>query len=705
MWEKTGQRGRRVFVEIGMRLCWILGWLMFGLWGAGWKVAAAAADRVADDIDALARWGYLDEPAYWKVHAVEGQSCEGEKVATLLVEIARVFEKTPDTEAALALLVKRGVISTPDYWRKTALAGGTCSGKNVATVISRCAVRLPVESPAYAGTAPLKAVEEGAIRDAYDIVIAGAGTGGVGAAVQAARMGRSVLLLEETDWIGGQAMAAAVTSMDEAGTLVRERGVYREFCGLVFAHYLPLGINPNTAYGFRHVAVEPRVGRQIFLTMLAAARGEGVLDLALLTRVVSVKKQGNVVTGVEIESGLKGAERRRKVACKVLIDATEWGDVLPLTGARYRVGNGTNESIDRQRRVQANTWTAVVKQYPEGVPTELLIREKPPGYTEAVHAAFARTLVDGDDVGSHDRPWSWARFIGYRGMPDSSRSGDAPPITRTHLNFNNDVPSTVAEIEDPRARLAKDREMRLKTLHLLYFIQNTLGKTDWSVANDEGYDSPFNRAAIDAWLAERPDLMPFREVLIHFSIIPYVRESRRLIGQHTLTAREIERKPGPPIQFATTVALGDYPMDLHGGKAAEDLELDLDRLSDADGKLGSHGVGPFAIPLECFIPEKLDGFLPAEKNLSQSRLVNGATRLQPSTMLTGQAAGALAGLAVELGLPPRQVDPARVQQVLLEAGDTLSLDDVEARWGTPEWRQQQTEVLQRGAPTSEGAPR
>ncbi|MCX6892222.1 MAG: FAD-dependent oxidoreductase, partial [Verrucomicrobia bacterium] len=69
------------------------------------------------------------------------------------------------------------------------------------------------------------------LRDSYDLVIAGAGTGGFGAAVQAARLGATVLLLEETDWIGGQMNAAAVTSMDEGPrngdrpyVLVRERG-------------------------------------------------------------------------------------------------------------------------------------------------------------------------------------------------------------------------------------------------------------------------------------------------------------------------------------------------------------------------------------------------------------------------------------------------------------------------------------------------
>jgi hypothetical protein len=89
------------------------------------------------------------------------------------------------------------------------------------------------------------------------------------------------------------------------------------------------------------------------------------------------------------------------------------------------------------------------------------------------------------------------------------------------------------------------------------------------------------------------------------------------------------------------------------------LELDLDHEEDIPHKFGERGVGPFAIPFECFIPEKIDGFLPAEKNISQSRMVNGATRLQPHTMLMGQAAGAIAALAIEKGIQPRALDPNR----------------------------------------------
>jgi hypothetical protein len=527
----------------------------------------------------------------------------------------------------------------------------------------------------------------GEIRDRYDVVVAGAGTGGCGAALEAARLGAAVLLVEETDWIGGQMNAAAVTSMDEGLTLVRERGLYHELVQRIEAHYAALGKSAETAYWGRHICCEPRVGRAILHQMLASAHGAGQLDLALRTRVVRVVKHRDTVAGAELETVTPQGKQSRGVQCGVLIDATEWGDVIPLTGARYRVGNCTSDAIDPGRKIQMLTWTAVIKRYPQGVPQGLLLRAPPPGYTPKVHQTFVKTLADGAEIDFRARPCSWATFLGYRAMPDSSQPGDWPLVTRTHMNFNNDFEATVADVEDPGRREATCRAARLKTLHLLYYIQYTLGKTDWSVADDEGFDSPYNRAEIDRWLQERPELRPFGTILYHFSVMAYARESRRIIGLDTLTARAIRRKPGPPRHFPSTIALADYPIDLHGSATPQYLELDLDGAEDISHEFGDHGIGPFGVPWECFIPERIDGFLAAEKNISQSRLANGATRLQPSTLLTGQAAGAIAALAVRHAVPPRRLDPVLVQCVLLDSHDTLletSLVDV-ARHGW-EWK-------------------
>jgi hypothetical protein len=535
---------------------------------------------------------------------------------------------------------------------------------------------------AFSASAEDRGTPTAALKDRYDVIIAGAGTGGIGAAVQAARLGASVLIVEETDWIGGQMNAAAVTSMDEGATLVRERGLYHEFVEAVTAHYEALGMSAETAYWGGHICLEPRVGQDILYAMLAKARAKtSALDVSLRSKVAKVLKSGDTVTGVEVAITTPQGQEMRTFQSKVLVDATEWGDVIPLTGASYRVGNCATDgvlrdfdagtSIDPARHIQDATWTAVIKQYPHGVPAELQILQPPPGYTDKIAQYFAKTLVAGGAEPVQKKPWTFTTFLGYRAMPNSEQPAPGP-VTRTHMNYNNDYPLTVADIEDPAARLASGYAMRLKTLHLLYYVQQTLGHIDWSVANDEGFDSPFNREEIGRWIQERPELAPYRPILNHFSVMAYARESRRIIGRHTLTAAEIDRKAGAtPKLFSSAVAIADYPMDLHGASQPKWLELDLDRAEDAPTAFGSHGEGPFPIPFECFIPEKVDGFLAAEKNFSQSRLANGATRLQPSTMLEGQAVGAIAALAISHSIQPRDLDPALVQSILLDDGDTL----------------------------------
>jgi hypothetical protein len=669
--------------------------------------AAAAPDpRVRTAVLRLADLKVLD--GRWAALLFPGGSVDGDEAGKLLVALAGTLSPKPVATPAEAidLLAERNVISSKEYWTKNAVAGRTCDGRNLGEVVARVFSRLPmaVPVPASVGATPLAPTPADKLRPAYDVVIAGAGTGGFGAAVQAARMGCSVLLLDETDYVGGQMNAAAVTSMDEGSTgLPRERGLYRELVGHVWAHYTKLGLNPETAYGFRHPAFEPRVGQQICYTVLGDAKGKsGTLDVVLRSTVVKVAKRGEVVAGVEVESAAAdGSKQTRPVACKVLVDATEWGDVIPLTGAKYRVGNCLSDAVDRKRQIQSITWTAVVKQYPTGVPAALKLTDPPPGYA-AMEPRFLKTL----EVGTGElakppagSPWSWRRFIGYRAMPNSDRPNDnSRTVTRTHLNFNNDYPATVADIEDPASRQALNRAAILRTLQLLYYIQVKLGLSDWSVADDEGFDTPYNRAQMDALIAAQPELKPYAEVLQRFSVMAYARESRRIVGLHTLTSREIERKPGKPTQFATGVALGDYAVDLHGSMNKPNLEPDLDDVEHLPKAFGEHGLGPFSIPFESFIPEAVDGFLPAEKNLSQSKMANGATRLQPSTMLMGQAVGAIAALAVKGDVQPRAVDPAAVQTALLDAGCTLAIHPVDAPWGTAEWKAAQLQLLRAGKP-------
>jgi hypothetical protein len=531
------------------------------------------------------------------------------------------------------------------------------------------------------------------LQTSYDVIVAGGGTGGSAAAIQAARYGARVLLLEETDWLGGQMAAAAVPSMDEdmlyGKVPVRERGIYREFNESMVAYYQTLDKDPFVAYysypDQEEGGYEPKAVRAVLYGLIKDAKDHGgVLDVSLRSRVVSVAKKGDAVTGATVEFLDESGTSRKEIASKILIDATEYGDVIPLTGARYRTGNATSDKPNPAALVQDDTWVAVVREYPSGVPDHLKLKSPPPGYEEWAAKKYKNYNLNGfvlwggagkDIKGTR----AWRVYFAWRGMADadSPLTGERSNQRHTQCGFNggNDYPVTSKTLEDPAQRLIDEREGIYRTLGTLYYFQQKLG-VNWSLAEDEGYNTLYNRDKIKR-LNLRPDLA---ELAVHMPQHPYVRESRRIIGVRTLVADDLTRFEQAKL-FPTSVAMGDYFMDLDHGQTSHAIEADLD---DKDNPKGG---GPFEVPFEVFIPEKIDGFIPAEKNISQSRIANGATRLQPITMLTGQAAGTIAALAVKQGKQPRELEPRAVQSVLLDSGCTLIQRwHSDVPWRSPIWK-------------------
>ncbi|HEX4032358.1 MAG TPA: FAD-dependent oxidoreductase [Terracidiphilus sp.] len=528
--------------------------------------------------------------------------------------------------------------------------------------------------------------------DKYDIVIAGAGTGGFSAAIQAARMGARVALLEESDWIGGQMSAAAVSTMDEGNHLTPPSGIYREFLSRMQAYYVARGESVGTCYwqADSH-CFDPSAIRKILNEMIdevnSAPGAKGHIDLMLEDRVVRVNTEGQTVTGVVTARG-------RKLQSMILIDATEYGDVLPLTPVRFRSGNSIG-SDHSNACTQDITYTMVIKKYPGGVPKQLWMEHEPPEYQKWLPGLRAQWQIDGNPSGV-SLPVNFADHNAYRGLPDSSNpdiyiSTENRQITRTVLNWFNDFP-VHTDIFDRDARAKILCEAKLKTLANLYYLQHELKENLWSVADDEGYDTSFNRDRNSC-----PNIpQEFKAIEHNMPPVPYIRESQRLIGEYTLTAGDIRREhQGEPAVsgFADSIAVGDYADDLHACDAESDLEGELEHLAERPPGFRS---GPFEVPLRSLIPERLDGLLAAEKNISESRLANGATRLQPITMLTGQAAGTLAALAVKDGVQPRSVPADQVQIALLRSGSILAREPMpDLVLGTRPWQAAQFAVAHR----------
>ncbi len=525
----------------------------------------------------------------------------------------------------------------------------------------------------------------------YDVIVAGGGTGGISAAIQAARMGVNVLVVEPTEFLGGQATAAGVSQMDDLSG--QESGLYHELMNNVEEYYSARGKSIFTPYWeIPNRGFEPHIGHKILMNM---AKGEDAPDILFNSEIIAVNTEKIISSN---ENGLneisrinsviiKTPEGKKNITCKILIDATEYGDIIPMTGAEYRVGNSVSPSINPKAMIQDITWTAIIRKYPEGVPEHLKPKNPLPGYDQAKWNYENYVTKNGSDfkgVYPVELPVNFVTHNAYRALPDSFLPGnyDADKlnwhlITKTGANWGNDYPGQykwrnkyglpAAYIEDKNLRKRIERDALIKTLHFIYYIQNELSE-NWSV--DENEYNKLPEAAQD--LPEE-----WKNIARHFPPVPYVRECRRIIGEHVLTSEELYnnslsyKNGNKNLEISDAIAIGCYILDLHHSDDGNDMEKDLGEKAEY---IHSHSPkGNFQVPLSILIPKNVDGFIVAEKNLSMSRLVASALRLQPITMMTGQAAGALAALSVIDEINPSEIKAVKVQKALLDSEVDLSL--------------------------------
>ena len=226
-----------------------------------------------------------------------------------------------------------------------------------------------------------------------------------------------------------------------------------------------------------------------------------------------VVREGRTVKGVTVRAN-DGSER--DVTCRVLIDATEYGDVLPLAGVSYRVGNSVTPFLNKEAKIQDITWVAIIKKYPLGIPIRLRVRRPLSGYEWAKHNYGSYVTKDGMDfkgVYPVALPVNFISHNAYRGLPDSStpwsydgRRDNWKFITKSGVNWGNDYPGksgwngriglSVRYLEDRGLRADAEKEAFIKTLHFIYYIQNELGE-NWSVADDEYYSAELPSFAND----------------------------------------------------------------------------------------------------------------------------------------------------------------------------------------------------------------
>ena len=190
-----------------------------------------------------------------------------------------------------------------------------------------------------------------------DIAVIGGGTGGCAAALAALRNGMTVVMTEETDWVGGQLTSQAVPP-DEHPWIEMFGGTraYRDYREAVRSYYrnnYPLSdearksarLNPGGG-GVSALTHEPKVSVAVLEAMLAPYVSAGKLVVLLNHKPVAADVQGDRVLSVTVES--EQSKAKRTIAAPYFIDATELGDLLPLTKTEFSrsiPSSGMNDCI------------------------------------------------------------------------------------------------------------------------------------------------------------------------------------------------------------------------------------------------------------------------------------------------------------------------------------------------------------------------
>ena len=446
------------------------------------------------------------------------------------------------------------------------------------------------------------------------VLVIGGTTGGISAGIQSARLNVPTLIVEETPWLGGMITAAGVSATD--GNHELYSGIWEEFRVKLRAHY---GGAAAMATGWvSYTQFEPHVGDQIFKAMAAA---EPNLTVIYGFHLVEILKKGDQVIGAIFENQQK---ERLKVSAKVVIDATDLGDGLAMAGAKYDLGmearSVTGEDCAPENAndiIQDLTWTAILKDFGKG--TDKTIAQ-PRNYNPDLYKGAC--TAESDNMVNDCQ-----KMLDYGRLPNNKFMINWP-------NKGNDIYLNVVEMEWSHRQEAL-QQAKDKTLGFVYYIQTELGFKHIGLAEDE---------------------FPTAD---HLALVPYHREGRRLRGVTRLTITHILNRDKGDLLYRTGISVGDYPVDHHHGE------------NRAAPKINFPAVPSFNIPLGTLIPEQVNGLIVADKAISVSNIINGATRLQPCVMLTGQAAGALAALSVKNNQQVREINIHKIQQLLLDANAYL----------------------------------
>lgn len=516
----------------------------------------------------------------------------------------------------------------------------------------------------------------------YDIAVYGGTSGGVMAAVQAARMGKTVVLIEPGNHLGG--LTSGGLGFVDVGNPQTIGGLGREYFHRVWDHYrdeaswtwekrrsIPGQHGLLRAGDQTMWTVEPSVAERIF-DRLAAEAKVAVVRGERLDRKAGVGKAGQRIVSIAMESGLR-------VEARMFIDATYEGDLMAAAGVSYVVGREANalhgETINGIRpRPKPG-------RFPEGIDPYVVKGDPASGLLPRVHADWGGKLGDGDrgvqaynyrmcltaepanrvaigkPEGYDEKQYEILfRFV-EAGSKDAYMKPSPIPNRKTDTNNNGYVSTDYVGMSwdypeadyATRERIAKGHELWQRGL--LWTLQNhpripaaiRAEYAPWGLAKDEFTDNG------------------------HWPVQLYIREARRMVGDRVVTENTAMGKE----KAADPVGLGSYHMDSHAIK----LFVSPEGFVISEGGMFVAIPGPFGISYRAIVPKRGEcENLLVPVCCSATHAAYGTLRMEPVFMVLGQSAATAACLAIDRQVPVQELPYPVLRERLLADGQRIDLE-------------------------------
>jgi hypothetical protein len=518
----------------------------------------------------------------------------------------------------------------------------------------------------------------------YDIVIYGGTSAAITAAVQAKKMGKSVIIVSPDKHLGG--LTSGGLGFTDSGNTGSIGGLSREFYHRVYHEYQKdeswrwqaKNEYSNQGQGTKAILdddqtmwiFEPHVAEKVFDDWVAEYRIP-VIREAYLDREHGVVKDETRIVSITTLDG-------KTYHGKMFIDVTYEGDLMAAAGVSYNTGRESNATY-------GETWNGNqygIKHHPHYFKNPV-DPYKIPGDSLSGLLKYIDNSVEGINGEGDKRIQAYCYRMCLTNHPDNRAPFTRPdgynpddyellrrvfatgwnetfhkfdPIPNRKTDTNNHGPFSTDFIgmnyDYPEASYERRREILQEHYNYqmgwFYFIANDPGvpenirtrMNEWGLAKDEFKDNN------------------------HWPHQIYVREARRMIGEYITTEHECLGHRQPP----RPVGMGSYTMDSHNVRRF----VTNDGVVQNEGDFGVHPKRPYGIDYGSLIPRSNECTnLLTPVCLSCSHVAFGSIRMEPVFMLLGQSAATAATLAIDNKTTVQQVDYAILRQRLIADGQRL----------------------------------